>query len=156
MSTKKSPPVKIDKADPEKRKEIGARLRAIREALQLSQGGVADRTGFSHGYISRCERGERIVSSELAMALRVRMKVNDQYLQFGQGPMFAKEEPRSWEDLDAIVADLADVVERLRGWRMAVEGPTIKSNAKITGVGGGRYSLSEIREAIESLKQGEE
>jgi transcriptional regulator with XRE-family HTH domain len=54
---------------------IGDRLRAIREAKELSQGDVEERSGLKRSYISRVEHGHTVPSIEtlekLARALEV-------------------------------------------------------------------------------------
>ncbi len=54
---------------------IGDRLRAVREAKQLSQGHIEQRTGLLRAYVSRVENGHTIPSVEtlekLARALEV-------------------------------------------------------------------------------------
>ena len=54
---------------------IGDRLRALRQAKNLSQGGIAKRTGLLRPYISRVENGYTVPSVEtlekLARALEV-------------------------------------------------------------------------------------
>ena len=67
---------------------IGNRLRTIREAKQLTQKDIAERTGLSQACVARVENGEAIPSIETiekwARALEIPMY---QLFCSGEGPM---------------------------------------------------------------------
>lgn len=123
------------------RKEVGRRLKTARSILRLTMKDVSEATGFSVANISRCESGERLVSAELAIALRIRLGISEQYLFHEEGSaiigreIIASEE--NWTAFDALMEDLGDVVDRLQEWRSNTLGEagedTPRSNAKVVG-----------------------
>ncbi|WP_461004825.1 helix-turn-helix domain-containing protein [Terrabacter terrigena] len=48
---------------------LGATIRARREEAGVEQADLASRVGISPGHLSRCERGERVISRETYEAL---------------------------------------------------------------------------------------
>lgn len=55
---------------------VGERLRAVREAKQLSQGDVEKKTGLLRCYVSRCENGHTIPSIETLEKWAKAMDIN--------------------------------------------------------------------------------
>jgi transcriptional regulator with XRE-family HTH domain len=82
---------------------IGARLREMREAKQLSQGDIEKRTGLFRCYISRVENGHTVPSIEtlekMARALEIPMY---QLFYDGEGPPKLSNLPKR-ESSDGIV-----------------------------------------------------
>jgi len=64
---------------------IGDRLRAIREAKQLTQEDIAERTGFSQACVSRVEKGDAIPSIETVEKWARALQVPVHQLFYGEG-----------------------------------------------------------------------
>lgn len=68
--------------------DIGLRLRAIREELQLTADAVSKETGISRSYISDFERGYRLPTSKYLKYLKDRFNVNMNHIFSGESPVF--------------------------------------------------------------------
>lgn len=70
------------------KKDIGARLRRIRETLKMSRQTMAAELGICRSYCGRCERGVYYPRAETLYALGTRLGVELDWLICGQGEMF--------------------------------------------------------------------
>ncbi|HEX2691112.1 MAG TPA: helix-turn-helix transcriptional regulator [Kofleriaceae bacterium] len=90
----------VQGADRAVRRSLGARIRALRTARDLTQQAVGDRVGLSQKYVSELERGRRSPSWETLLAIAHKgFEIKLAALLFGID-----------EDLDAEVQDLSDVL----------------------------------------------
>jgi len=90
----------VQGADRAVRRRLGARIRALRTARDLTQQEVGDRVGLSQKYVSELERGRRSPSWETLLAIAHKgFEIKLASLMFGID-----------EDLDAEVQDLSDVL----------------------------------------------
>ena len=64
---------------------IGVRLRTLREAKQLTQEDIAERTGLSQAWVSRVENGEAIPSIETVEMWARALQVPVHQLFYGEG-----------------------------------------------------------------------
>lgn len=72
--------------DNQKRAEIGARMKAAREALSLTQDGLAKAVGASKRGIQDNEAQKSVPGGEVVAGL-VRLGINANWLLTGEGPM---------------------------------------------------------------------
>jgi len=70
-------------------KEVGLRLKKLRETLDLSQSKLARLLGVSQSAISKWEAGERDIPTAVLLKLKRRLNVNLDWLLSGEGEMFA-------------------------------------------------------------------
>ncbi len=70
-------------------KDVGLRLRLLREALNLSQAKLAKKLKVSQGAISKWESGERDVPTSILIELKKEFGVNLNWLLSGEGEMFS-------------------------------------------------------------------
>ena len=120
------------------RKEVGRRLKMARDILGLNMAEVAEATGFSVANVSRCESGQRLVSAELAIALRLRLGISERFLFYSEGEAIVGRTTAVTKgrmtQFDAILDELGDVVDRLQEWRSGTLGETPpKPNAEVVG-----------------------
>lgn len=69
--------------------QIGQRLRAVRQELQLSQQELGQKLAVSGGYLSLLENGLRHPSEQLLRLLCLTQGVNRRWLECGQGDKFS-------------------------------------------------------------------
>lgn len=98
--------------DKNTRKEIGARLRAIREKLALKQGQFAGKLGVVRSTCSRAERGESFLPMEAMQELAKYLNASLNWLILGQGEMFLPKPTMGAEALD-FVTENTEVEELL-------------------------------------------
>ncbi|MDR3334638.1 MAG: helix-turn-helix domain-containing protein [Treponema sp.] len=72
---------------------INTRIRAIRNALGLSQTKFSLVTALSSGYIARVETGHIPVNERLIKLICSSFNVNESYLRYGEGDIFLEEVP---------------------------------------------------------------
>lgn len=78
---------------------LSDRIKAVREALNLSQREFGEKLGVSRDVISNMEYG-RVPSKELLLRHLCRLyKVNEHWLQTGEGEMF-QEDPEEYRKVD--------------------------------------------------------
>lgn len=70
---------------------LADRLKAIREALGLSQQAIAERTGNSPALISKLERGDRKLTDRVITSYCVALGVSEPFLLKGDGEMFSNK-----------------------------------------------------------------
>lgn len=73
-------------------KEIGSRIRQLRERLGLSQIEVALALGITNAHISRVESGVGNMSLALIKIICEKYRVNEEWLKNGSGEMFKSSE----------------------------------------------------------------
>ena len=71
-------------------KTLGDRLKAIRQAKNLTLQELAAIIGSSHGYLSQVERNQKKPGSEILLSLKQHLNVNINWLLTGEGEMFIK------------------------------------------------------------------
>lgn len=124
-------------------KQQGERLKTLLSLINLSQSALAQRLGYTRGYVSLLISGEKPISQQILNGLiQMFPKVNIHWLMSGIGePMldvipvesYRIEDaghPRTLEDLEADykndpLAGLKEMLARLESlekWRMEVEG----------------------------------
>ncbi len=69
---------------------IGPRIKEIRQAKGLTQKEFADSLGIVQGFLSGLERGKKIPSDTLLIALCHLYEINQEWLETGTGEMFKK------------------------------------------------------------------
>ena len=74
--------------------EVGARLRAAREALKLTMEQMRDITGYSKSLISAAENGLKKPSTIYLFAMLDKFNVNINYIFSGKGKMFMEPEDK--------------------------------------------------------------
>ena len=84
--------------------EIGARLRACRKALHLTQEQLAERADISPAFVGHVERAEKVPSVETLTRLCVCMGVSMDYLVMGKRQSCDKQTCALYEDLKRILA----------------------------------------------------
>lgn len=72
-------------------KDVGMRLRVVRQELSLTMEVASKETGISRSYLSDFERGFRLPTSKYLQYLHNRHKVNLNYIFGGEGRMFRAE-----------------------------------------------------------------
>lgn len=85
------------------RRQLGSRIRALRDALDLTQEVIADRVDITAKYVSQLENGQRSPSLEVVVALA----------HHGFGITLASLMFGIDEELEAEIKELSDV---LAGW----------------------------------------
>ena len=70
-------------------KEVGLRLKKLREILDLSQGKLARILGVSQSAVSKWEAGERDIPTAVLLKLKQQLGVNLDWLLSGEGEMFS-------------------------------------------------------------------
>lgn len=69
-------------------KDVGLRVKAVRDKLNLKQGVYAKKLGISQSFLSYIEKGQRKPSYELLLSLLSTFNVNLHWLFTGIGDMF--------------------------------------------------------------------
>jgi transcriptional regulator with XRE-family HTH domain len=72
---------------------ICARIKAVREALGISQKAFSNEIYLSHSFYSKLERGERNPNSRICQLLSNKYNVNKDWLMTGEGGMFSAPPP---------------------------------------------------------------
>lgn len=67
-------------------------LKEVREALGLSRNKLADRFHISTSHLANMENGKRNINIELICGLYTEYRISSEYLLFGVGDMYIKEE----------------------------------------------------------------
>ena len=80
--------VKKSEAKDRINREIGSRIRKIRETLGLTQTQFGEKTGSSHQLMCLIERGKISPRLELLISLVIDYKVDGNFLLTGKGKMF--------------------------------------------------------------------
>lgn len=70
-------------------KEVGLRLKKLREILDLSQGKLARILGVSQSAVSKWEAGERDIPTAVLLKLKQQLGVNLDWLLSGEGEIFS-------------------------------------------------------------------
>ncbi len=89
---------------------LGKNLRKIREELNLSVAGLAERLDMSPNTLSAYERNLRMPSMELAIQLYAKLNVNTNWFVSGKGKMFNDDIVPEFEQ---IKGKLLDEVKKL-------------------------------------------
>ena len=69
-------------------KDVGLRVKAVRDKLNLKQGAYAKQLGISQSFLSYIEKGKRKPSYELLLSLLSILNINLHWLVSGAGDMF--------------------------------------------------------------------
>ncbi len=69
-------------------KEVGARLKFVRDTLGLTLTALSDKVDVAYGYISDFERGRRYPSTKFMMSMVRNFNVNFNYIFAGDGTAF--------------------------------------------------------------------
>jgi SOS-response transcriptional repressor LexA len=69
---------------------MGPRIKQIRQAKSLTQKQFADTLGIVQGFLSGLERGKKVPSDTLLIALCHLYEINQEWLETGTGDMFKK------------------------------------------------------------------
>jgi len=102
------------------KKEIGKRLRQIRETKELSQNDVGSHLGIQYQHVSKYERGESVPTWEYLIKLNELYHVNINWLLTGKGKMFLT--PMGYEAIENekhlvikdVESDLEEIIEELK------------------------------------------
>ena len=96
--------------------DIGLRLKAIREQLQVTADAVSKETGISRSYISDFERGFKLPTSKYLKYLNDHQNVNMNFVFSGELPMFrpkGKDVPPNFgefqKQVDAVLQLMAEM-----------------------------------------------
>lgn len=93
--------------------KISSRITQLRTGLHLTQKDFADQLGMGQSTINMIEKGQRNVSNRHIKAICSVYNVNEDWLRFGKGEMFAKDAPMKRlvqeYDLDAEEEELLTV-----------------------------------------------
>lgn len=94
----------------------GTRLKRIRQALGLSQEGLAEKLEFDQSSISHAERGKTKLSNHLIVALVKQCNVNVEYLLEGRGDMFidTTSDQHLAEVMDDVLEAWIEAIQRIR------------------------------------------
>ncbi len=126
----------------------GERLKTLLSLIHLSQSALAQRLGYTRGYVSLLISGEKPISQQILNGLiKLFPKVNTHWLMSGVGsPMIGDDQvesyqieagqPRTLADLEeeykkdplAGLRDLIARVEELERWKAEVEGAKSSPN----------------------------
>lgn len=86
--------------EPLKLKNIGIRLRGLRDALNITLEQMNKLTGISRSYISDFERGRKLPSSKYLFYLIENFSADINYIYTGRGEMFLKSEEEEGKPYD--------------------------------------------------------
>lgn len=92
---------------------MNERVKAIREALKLTQGQFADKIGLTRNYISLVEGGSRSFADRTVKDICREFDVNEDWLRTGEGEMF-------------LTLDRDDQIARWAGTVLRDEGDSFK------------------------------
>jgi transcriptional regulator with XRE-family HTH domain len=112
-------------------KEVGARLKATRKAIEQTQRNIAKMCGIPTSTISEMEAGERRPHSFYLNLLANHFNVNLNWIFTGNGPMFVQEMDIKWnlgEDSQTLL-ELVYVVENNAYARHEILGSYMKFRA---------------------------
>lgn len=90
-------------------KEIGARVRKLRESRAMTIGDLADEMNCSRDHMSKAERGVRSYSIDLLIELSLFFDVSLDYLVFGKN--INHSEIR--DSILSAIAELTDIARKL-------------------------------------------
>lgn len=74
--------------------QLNNRLKEVREALGLSRNKLAEQFHISTPHLANMENGKRNINIELVCGLYTAYRISSEYLLFGTGDMYVKEEKR--------------------------------------------------------------
>lgn len=69
---------------------ITSRLRKLRDHAGLTQGEMAEVVGYTKIYVWKLEKGLRMPSQAMVIALASKLKISEDWLRCGKGPMVVK------------------------------------------------------------------
>jgi transcriptional regulator with XRE-family HTH domain len=73
-------------------KEIGKRIKKVREVLNLTQKELCDIIGIGRAILTKYENGDLIPSQKFLKLLKYELKVNPNWILTGEGEMFLNDE----------------------------------------------------------------
>jgi putative transcriptional regulator len=92
---------------------LGQRVKEIRKNLGLTQAEICKKIKFSPGYLSEIEHGEYNPTFMFYFNLAKKLNVNLEYLFFGKGRMFKKQNNDTYEINERFGDDARDIKEML-------------------------------------------
>jgi len=116
---------------PKREREIGARLRSIRESARLSQNEMAHEVGVTRERLASYEDGRAPLRYDLALRICRHYIISELWLATGDGPfdqyldMIREPFPHNWpldatysQTFDQVLSRIYDKVARATGFRM--------------------------------------
>jgi transcriptional regulator with XRE-family HTH domain len=102
------------------KKEIGQRLKLVREKKDLSQADLGDKLGIQYQHVSKYERGESVPTWEYLIKLNEIYGVNINWLLTGNGipflsgeyPIIEDTEKQTIRDKDSTIDEIVAVLEK--------------------------------------------
>ena len=92
-------------------KRCGARIRALREDMGISQSELADVLHITNAHLNRIEAGARGVSLDLLLEISAHFHVSLDFLVTGRDAMRMSREVKA--ELHRIIDDLTDLERRI-------------------------------------------
>lgn len=86
-------------------KKVALRIRALRNAAQLTQAAFAERVGIKQSTYNEIENEKREPSEQMIYSLCYRFPINEDWLRTGKGNMFKEGEPKAEEAKADMVAE---------------------------------------------------
>lgn len=74
--------------------DINDRVKAVRNQLELTQVEFGSKTGISQGHLTSIENGKRTVTEKTLKVICATFDVNEEWLRFGQGEMFVRDDSK--------------------------------------------------------------
>lgn len=90
-------------------RQVGSRIKAVREQLNLNQGDYAGKLNISQPFLSYVEKGLRKPSFELLLSLLLYLNVNLRWLLTGEGDMFDKDREETANPVKTAQTKFADL-----------------------------------------------
>lgn len=92
---------------------LGARLKAVRKRLGLSQIDIAEKMGITQHSFSNYENSKRFPDSRFLHNLREFYEVNLNWLISGDGPIFMKYDKEKSKEIAELSAKLEDLLKEM-------------------------------------------
>ncbi len=117
-SMETSPSTKPNADQPVKRQrkqKLGDKIRSLREEVNLSQGGLAQKTGISQGYLSQLENGDvKNPSARILLRVAKALKVDSDELFEAAGYPTARQQEKRYQTEEArIPPELVELLSEL-------------------------------------------
>lgn len=120
--------------------EIAQRIKEIRLSRGLTQQAFASSLGIVQGFLSDVERGKKLPSDTLLIALCHLYEINEQWLFTGTGEIARKTVPQ--EEMDRIVASRTTLLKRVPPeFPEGISDEDIYDRVALPGVPEGCYAL---------------